>query len=163
MLGKILAMESNPCIYPDPHRASTGPTSAAAPASAVSTAQTFAQHVSMKIRLSVDSVVFFATLDDNAAARGFATLLPLSLTLTDYAVLERIAELPRKLSVTDAPAGITPKAGDINYYAPWGNLAIFVGNDRYARGLARLGRVDSGLPSLQRPGPFQIRIEHVTD
>ncbi len=163
MLGKILVMESNLRIYPHQRRAATGPTSATAPASAVSTAQTFAQHVFMKIRLSVDSDVVFATLDDNAAARDFATLLPLSLTLTDYAVFERIAEPPRKLFVTDMPAGITPKAGDINYYAPWGNLAIFVGDDRYARGLARLGKVDGGLPALRRPGPLQVRIEHLTD
>ncbi len=117
----------------------------------------------MKLRLHIGSEIATATLDDTAAARDFAALLPLSLTLKDYAVVERIADLPRKLSVAGAPAGMAPKAGDIAYYAPWGNLAIFVGGDGYAQGLVRLGRVQTGLPVLSRPGPFQVRIERIAD
>jgi len=115
----------------------------------------------MKIRMDVDGETVTAMLDDTATARDFAALLPLSLTLEDYAVVERIAMLPRKLSLAGAPAGMTPKVSDITYYAPWGNLAIFVAdNDNaYARGLVRLGRVETGLPALQRPGPLKVRIE----
>mgnify|MGYP000383028757 CR=1 FL=1 len=122
-----------------------------------------AEELPMKIHLDVDGQRVTATLDDSAAARDFAALLPLSLTLEDYAVIERIAYLPRKLVTTGAPAGVTPKAGDLNYYAPWGNLAIFLGANPYARGLVRLGKVDTGLAALQRPGPLQVRIERITD
>ena len=52
----------------------------------------------MKIRLTVDGQVATATLYDNATARDFAALLPLSLTLTDYARIERIAGLPQRLT-----------------------------------------------------------------
>lgn len=117
----------------------------------------------MKIRLHVDGEVATATLHDNAAARDFARLLPLSLVLEDYAVIERISDLPRKLSTTDAPAGMTPQTGDITYYAPWGNLAIFTRDNVYARGLLPLGKVDTGLSALQRPGPLQVRIERIED
>jgi hypothetical protein len=48
------------------------------------------QEFPMKIRLQVDDQVVTATLYDNATARDFAALLPLSLTLEDYAVIERI-------------------------------------------------------------------------
>lgn len=113
----------------------------------------------MKIRMDVDGHAVFATLDDAPAARDFATLLPLSLTLTDYAYIERIADLPRKLTLEGAPAGVTVDAGDLTYYAPWGNLAIFIEGRDYSRGLVRLGRVNSGLSALQRPGPLQVRIE----
>lgn len=65
----------------------------------------------MKIRLHVGNEMATATLDSSAAARDFAALLPLSLTLKDYAVVERIADLPRKLSVVDAPPGMTPPGG----------------------------------------------------
>lgn len=116
------------------------------------------KEAAMKIRIHVD-----ATLYDNPAARDFAALLPLSLTLEDYAVIERIADLPGKLSTVQAPAGMTPQAGDITYYAPWGNLAIFVKGRSYASGLLPLGRVDAGLPALQRHGPLQVRIEPVQD
>jgi hypothetical protein len=119
------------------------------------------QELPMKIRIDVDGEIVTARLDDTSAARDFAALLPMSLTLEDYAVVERISYLPRKLSVAGAPAGMTPRLGDITYYAPWGNLAIFVvdNDNQYARGLVRLGRVDTGLPALQRAGPFTVRIE----
>lgn len=117
----------------------------------------------MKIRLSVDHQVVTATLYDNATARDFAALLPLSLTLEDYAVIERISNLPRKLATADAPAGMTPEPGDITYYAPWGNLAIFVDGRPYAGGLLPLGKVDTGLPALERSGPLKVMIERVTN
>jgi len=113
----------------------------------------------VKIRMNVEGHVVFATLDDTPAARDFAALLPLSLTLTDYAHIERIADLPRKLSLEGAPAGVTVDAGDLTYYAPWGNLAIFIESRDYSRGLIRLGRVTSGLSALQHPGPLNVRIE----
>ena len=79
----------------------------------------------MKIRINIDGTTAAAVLDDNAVARDLSSLLPLSLTLADYADSEKIAYLPRKLSTKDAPAGSDASVGDIAYYAPWGNLAIF--------------------------------------
>jgi hypothetical protein len=52
-------------------------------------------------------------------------MLPLTLMLTDHASTEKIADLPRKLSTKGAPPGIAASVGDISYYAPWGNLALF--------------------------------------
>jgi hypothetical protein len=121
------------------------------------------QEFPMKIRMDVDGRAVLATLDDTAASRDFAALLPLSLTLTDYAEIERIADLPQKLSIEGTPAGVAPRAGDITYYAPWGNLAIFVKGRSYARGLVRMGRVESGLPALQRSAPLQVRIERIDE
>jgi hypothetical protein len=115
----------------------------------------------MKIRLNVNGEIATATLYDNATARDFAALLPMSLTLTDFAKVERIGDMPRKLSTADAPAGMDPVAGDITYYAPWNNLTIFAGDNVYARGLVRLGKVDTGLAALQRPGPLKVGIERV--
>lgn len=115
------------------------------------------------IRLHLGGETATATLNGSAAARDFAALLPLSLTLKDYAVVERVSDLPAELSVAGAPAGITPAAGDICYYAPWGNLAIFVGGDVYASGLVRIGKVDTGLEVLQGCGPVMVRIERVGD
>jgi hypothetical protein len=117
----------------------------------------------MQIQLMIDGQAIKATLDDTATARDFAELLPLSLTLVDYASIERISDLPRRLTVTGAPSGHVPRAGDLAYYAPWGNLAVFVDGGSHARGLVRLGRVDSALGALQQPGPFKVRIERVTD
>jgi hypothetical protein len=40
--------------------------------------------------------------------------------------IEKIGDLPKKLSTDGAPTGSNPNVGDIAYYAPLGNLAIFL-------------------------------------
>jgi hypothetical protein len=98
----------------------------------------------MKIRILIDDVVLTATIYDNPTARDFIALLPLTLKLEDYAGTEKISQIPRKLSLKDAPSGADPSAGDITYYAPWGNLAIFYKDFQYSSGLIILGKIDSG-------------------
>jgi len=113
----------------------------------------------MKIRLTINGNAVTATLIDNATARDFLRLLPVTLTLEDYASTEKINYLPRKLSTAGAPAGSDPSVGDIAYYAPWGNLAIFYKDFGYSKGLIQLGRVDSGMEALSVPGPLKVTIE----
>ncbi|ENZ8609402.1 TPA: cyclophilin-like fold protein [Klebsiella pneumoniae] len=117
-----------------------------------------AQETLMKIEIIVEGETATATLYDTPTGRDFASLLPLSLTLEDYDDIERISDLPRRLSTVQAPDGMTPEAGDITYYAPWGNLAIFARGRAYGRSLIPLGKVDSGLPVLQRHGPLAVQI-----
>jgi hypothetical protein len=115
----------------------------------------------MKIRLTINGKAISATLITNGAATDFLSLLPLTLTLEDYAATEKIAYLPRKLSTAGAPSGSDPSVGDIAYYAPWGNLAIFYKDAPYARGLIPLGRIDSGIDALSVPGQLKVAIEPV--
>ena len=115
----------------------------------------------MKIRLTIDGKAVEATLLDNATARDFLSLLPMTLTLEDYATTEKIAYPPRKLSTTGAPAGSDPSVGDIAYYAPWGNLAIFYKDFGYSKGLVQLGRIDSGIEALSVPGGLKVTIERI--
>lgn len=97
----------------------------------------------MDIRLTLDGQPVDATLNDNAVARDFASLLPLSLDLEDFHQTERIAYLPRKLDTSDAPDPAAPKAGDLAYYAPWGNMALFYRDgDSASADLIILGHVD---------------------
>jgi hypothetical protein len=100
-----------------------------------------------------------ATLADNKTAQDFVSLLPLTLTLEDYAGTEKISYLPQKLSTNDAPPGSDPAIGDITYYAPWGNLAIFYRDYGYASGLVILGKIDNGTESLSVPGSVRVTIE----
>jgi hypothetical protein len=88
----------------------------------------------MKIRMDVEGTVITATLDDNATSRDFVSLLPLTLTLQDYAATEKISDPPRKLSTAGAPPGSDPSIGDISYY-------------------------DSGVEALRRSGSLRVTIE----
>lgn len=115
----------------------------------------------MKIRMDVEGKVIKATLADNATSRDFVSLLPLTLTLSDYEATEKISDLPRKLSTEGAPAGSDPSIGDITYYAPWGNLALFYKDFGYSKGLIKLGKIDSGVKALNKPGPLEVKVELV--
>jgi hypothetical protein len=113
----------------------------------------------MQIRLTINDKTLTASLDDNPTSRDFAALLPMTLRLEDYAATEKISTLPRKLSTAGAPAGTTPAIGDIAYYAPWGNLAIFHKDFAYSKGLIKLGRIDAGIERLSAPGPVTVTVE----
>lgn len=102
----------------------------------------------MRIRFADGEREVTAILLDNPTARGFASLLPITLAFRDYASTEKIADPPRPLSTNGAPAGADPDIGDLTLYAPWGNLAIFHRDFGYADGLIMLGHIDTGLEHL---------------
>jgi hypothetical protein len=118
-----------------------------------------AEDSGMKIRLIVGDRVFMATLIDSKTTQDFISLLPLTLTLKDYAGTEKISDLPKRLSTEGAPSGSDPSVGDITYYAPWGNLAIFYRDFGYASGLVILGKIDSGIEAFNVAGPVKVTFE----
>ena len=114
----------------------------------------------MQIRLTFGGSVLTASMLDNQSTRDFLAMLPLTLTLTDFHGTEKIADLPGPLSTSDAPKGIDPDVGDITYYAPWGNLAIFYRDFGYSAGLVRLGSIDIGAAELAaQSGDITVTIE----
>jgi hypothetical protein len=113
----------------------------------------------MKISMTIEGTVLAATLFDNPTSRDFIGLLPITLTLKDYAATEKVSDLPKNLSTEGAPKGSEPSIGDITYYAPWGNLAVFYKDFSYSNGLVKLGKIDSGMEALRRPGPLRATIE----
>ena len=113
----------------------------------------------VKINIRIEDTVLPATLNGSKAAQDFASLLPLSLTLEDHASTEKISDLPRRLSTDGAPPGSDPAVGDLAYYAPWGNLAVYYRDFEYSTGLVLLGTVDSGIEALARRGSLNVKIE----
>jgi hypothetical protein len=112
----------------------------------------------MDIRLTLDGRPVDATLNVSPAARDLATLLPLTLDLEDFHGTERIGYPLRKLDTSGAPAPVAPKAGDLAYYAPWGNLALFHRDgDSASADLLILGHIDADADRLA--GADRITIE----
>lgn len=87
-------------------------------------------------------------LNDSAAAQDFAAMLPLTVTLDDHAGTEKIASLPGPLSKRGLPSGTEARVGDMAYYAPWGNLAIFCRDFGHSDGLSTLGKTHDPLDAL---------------
>lgn len=114
-----------------------------------------------RIRIVINGQDMTAKLDDTPVARDFASLLPMTLTLDDYAKKEKVSDLPKRLETQEAPAGYAPKAGDLTYYAPWGNLAIFYEGFSYSAGLVRLGEILGPHAALTFTGEADARFEIV--
>lgn len=115
----------------------------------------------MRIRIITADQTFTAVLDDSETARDFGSLLPIEVTLDDYNRTEKVADLPRRLSTAGAPDGADPVVGDIAYYAPWGNLAIYYRDFAWSRGLVRLGHLEGDVSALAGVEPGTARIELV--
>lgn len=115
----------------------------------------------MRIRCRFEEKGFTVSLLDNPSARDLATRLPLDLVIEDFSTNEKIAYLPRKLTEEGSGSFSNEAAGDLCYYAPWGNLAFFHGGYRYSNGLIRIGRVEDGPQPLLTRGKFALRIEHL--
>jgi hypothetical protein len=110
------------------------------------------------IRITLEDTVLTAVLMDSKTTQDFVSLLPLTLTLEDYVGTEKISDLPKRLSTEDAPSGSDPSVGDIAYYAPWGNLAIFYRDSGYASGLVVLGKINTDMEALNVPGSVKVTI-----
>ena len=123
--------------------------------------QAFAENDAMTIKLTINGdKAVAATLADNQAARDFLALLPLTLDLRDFAGTEKASgALPKKLRIQDAPSGHKPSAGELTYYAPWGNLAIFYKADKYADGLVLLGHIEGDPAAFDLSGNVTVTIE----
>ena len=117
----------------------------------------------MDIMITTGTATLPATLDDSAAARDFAAQLPVTLTLSDFHQTEKIADLPSRLSTAGSPSGAAAKAGDIAYYAPWGNLAIFYRDFPRSTGLVILGHIDGDLDALTQAGTNLVVMVEAAD
>nr|WP_237557996.1 cyclophilin-like fold protein [Streptomyces sp. SID5470] len=116
------------------------------------------RNTAMDIQVTLDGRPVGARLNDSPAARDFAALLPLTVDLKDFHHTERIADLPRRLTTSGAPEPRTPKAGDLAYYAPWGNLALFYRDGDSANAdLLILGSIDADTDRLA--GADRITVE----
>jgi hypothetical protein len=113
----------------------------------------------MQIRLTVDGRDIPATLNDSATARDFAAQLALTLDLDDFQQTERVADLPRRPSTEGAPEAARPVAGDLAYYAPWGNLALFHRDGHRSPGLVVIGRLDRAADIARIATADRVRID----
>ena len=67
--------------------------------------------------------------------------------------------VPKYSSSGSGPFG-NERPGDLCYFKPWGNLAMFYADYRWD-GLIRLGRFDGSFESLRGRGKFPLRIERI--
>ena len=99
---------------------------------------------------------FAITLADNAAARAFTTLLPLTLDMSDLNNNEKHASLPEALPVDASKPG-TIHAGDLMLYGT-DTLVVFYSTFKSTYAYTRLGRVDDTANLAQVLGRHAVKV-----
>jgi hypothetical protein len=112
------------------------------------------QEDAMRIQLAVGDQRATATLEDNAAARDLAAMLPLTVAMTDLFGREKPGPLPRALAGDVEPVS-TYRVGQLAYWPPDHNVFVVYDGDGLtvpSPGLVLLGTVDTGLDVIASAG-----------
>jgi hypothetical protein len=100
----------------------------------------------MRTRLTINGASATARLDDTATARDFASLLPVTVTLSDLGGREKAGALPRALVAGEGQSGY--RTGQLGYWSPSRDLAIYYHQDGFripSPGIVMIGEIESGL------------------
>ena len=118
----------------------------------------------MRIRLTAGDTVLNATLDDNATARDFASLLPLTLRMDDLFKREKYGHLHRSLTAGGKPQH-SYEIGNIAYWSPGPDIAIFYHHDGQsipAPGIVILAHITAGADAFKTyDGTVDVTIEAI--
>lgn len=119
------------------------------------------EKIAARIRITFGNQKVIVGVYSNPAGKDFLSLLPLEAEFKDYAGIEKITYLPRKLN-TSGSTTARQMPGDFTYYAQWGNLAVFYIGSGSDGQLYTLGRIESGKEKLAgMSGSFTARIERL--
>jgi hypothetical protein len=115
----------------------------------------------MKINMNVGGKAVTATLVDNATAKDFASVLPLTMAMKDLFGREKYASLPRTLSER-APRKQRYEVGEIAYWSPSHDLAIYYHQDGESipsPGIIPIAKIDDGVEAFNVSGSVKVIIE----
>ncbi len=169
LLIALLAALALAACGPDEHDAAPAPTAgppttptaqSTTTNAADESSDTAAAEAGTPIRMTFGDTSLTARLRDTATARDLVAQLPLTLTFRDFNEVEKIAPLPRELSLEGAPDGADPEIGELGYYAPQGVLVLYYGDVGPFDGIVRIGRFDGDVDAIEgRREDFEATIE----
>jgi hypothetical protein len=109
----------------------------------------------LRIAIRVGEEISTGTLAETTAARTFAAMLPVTIAARDLFGQAMAGKVPRTLAIGDAAGASQYSIGDVGYWSPSGDLAIFYADDGQSLpppGLVSLGTVDGGLSAIADAG-----------
>ncbi|WP_432712715.1 cyclophilin-like fold protein [Pedobacter sp.] len=113
-----------------------------------------------KMKITIGTAVFTATLYDNPSANAFKAKLPLTINMTELNGNEKYYDFPSPLP-TSASVGGNIKVGDLTLYEN-NTLVLFYKNFNTSYSYTKLGYVDNptGLASALGNGNVVVKFEN---
>ncbi|MET0759517.1 MAG: cyclophilin-like fold protein [Flavobacterium sp.] len=113
----------------------------------------------VKIKITVSSQTFTATLLDNKSAKAFVEMLPLTINMTELNSNEKYYDFANNLPTNSSNPGAI-KNGDLMLYGSK-TLVLFYQSFSTSYSYTKLGKVDdaTGLASALGPGNVTITFE----
>ncbi|KQY58301.1 hypothetical protein ASD11_01140 [Aeromicrobium sp. Root495] len=142
--------------------ARTGSTTSAAGAPERDEASAPAPQEGTPVRIRFGEAQVDGTVLDTPTGRDLLEQLPLELTMNDHGGVEKTGALRQALSTEGAPSGADPDVGAIGYYAPYGDLVLYYGDQSRHDGIVVVGRMAKGFERLaDLPGSMTVTVEAV--
>jgi hypothetical protein len=116
---------------------------------------------SMHLKITIGETVLTASLIKSKTTDDFIKLLPLNLTMNDLFDREKYGALPKSLS-TDAKPSYRYEVGDIGYWPPCHDLAIYYKHDGESipnPGIIIVGKIQSDMQAFNAWGLTKVKIE----
>ncbi|WP_313368507.1 cyclophilin-like fold protein [Sphingobacterium mizutaii] len=116
-----------------------------------------------KIKLTVNSLIFTATLLDNNSAKAFKEMLPITVNMVELNNNEKYFDLPNSLPTNSSnPQAIN--SGDLMLYGSK-TLVLFYKTISTSYSYTRLGKIDdtTGLATALGSGNVTITINKIED
>lgn len=112
-----------------------------------------------KIKITVNSQIFTATLLDNNSAKSFKEMLPLNINMTELNGNEKYFDLPKSFP-TNSSNPETIKNGDLMLYGSK-TLVLFYKSFSTSYSYTRLGKIDDvkGLQTALGSGNVRVTFE----
>ena len=113
------------------------------------------------IRITVNDQIFTAQLADNPTAHDLIDQLPLTLRFRDFNHVEKVAKLPRPLTMAGFPPATTPRSTTSATTLPRAIWFLYYGDVGYWNGIVRIGRLNAQDMSLieRQPDGFELTID----
>ena len=113
----------------------------------------------VKMKITIGSDVFMATLNNNATAIAFKAMLPLTIKMTELNGNEKYSDLPNALPANASNPG-TIQNGDLMLYGS-NTLVLFYKTFSTSYSYTRIGRIEnpSGLSSALGSGNVTVTFE----
>lgn len=117
--------------------------------------------VGSKMKITIGTQTFTATLYDNVSANAFKALLPLRTTMTELNGNEKYADLGKSLPTSSSNPG-TIQNGDLMLYGS-STLVLFYKTFPTTYSYTRIGRIDNVDGLAEAVGSGNVSVKYMID